>query len=347
MSSGSKSFAVVVLLVAGAAWAAGQAPPAAVPATGTPKLETSELKWDFGTVWQGTPLEYEVLIKNVGDAPLEILDIKSSCGCTIPTKPKSALAPGESDTLKITYTSDKKLGKAHQTVTLVTNDPQRQTAVVSVRGEVTPSFEMEPRGGLVFGGLLGSARESRTVEIVNKYEQPMKLELEASPEPGPYEITVREIEPGQKFAVTATTRPPLGVGAVQANVVLRTGHERPEKIEVLAYGFVRPPVNVTPKSLMLPKNSIMDMHYKLRVTCAPDAAIKVTSARASHESIKVALDDPAEQPAGQYTILVTLPPGDRIPDGAEPEIEILTDADDPALKALKVPIKIIHPRSGA
>ena len=33
--------------------------------------------------------------KNTGDAPLVILNVQSTCGCTIPTKPKEPIMPGK------------------------------------------------------------------------------------------------------------------------------------------------------------------------------------------------------------------------------------------------------------
>jgi len=52
-----------------------------------PKIEFEESEFDFGTIEQGTAVEHIFKFKNTGEAPLVIVDAKSSCGCTVPEKP--------------------------------------------------------------------------------------------------------------------------------------------------------------------------------------------------------------------------------------------------------------------
>ncbi len=40
---------------------------------------------------------------NTGDAPLIIKDVKSTCGCTVPTKPKEPIAPGKTGEIEVKY----------------------------------------------------------------------------------------------------------------------------------------------------------------------------------------------------------------------------------------------------
>ena len=84
----------VAMILASAGWqAVATAQEAATP---TPRVQVETETWDFGTLWQGMPAETRVKIQNVGDAPLTIDNVKSSCGCTTPGKPESPLAPGAS-----------------------------------------------------------------------------------------------------------------------------------------------------------------------------------------------------------------------------------------------------------
>ncbi len=312
-----------------------------------PRLEAENLEWDFGTVWQGEPLEHIVTLKNVGDAPLEITEVKSSCGCTTPSKPKSPLMPGESDKLTVSYNSKSKMGKANQTITLTTNDPQQARVIVRVRGEVKPCYELKPKSGVMFGSLLSSTRETRTVEIRNLYDQPLSLEVKAEQDTSPYELKLKEVEEGQLFELAVSTVPPLPVGTVQTSIKLATNLERYPELPITVFGFVPSPVKVTPASLFWPKNSVMEMKYTLWVSHAPDHPIKVLGATANHESIKVTVagDDADPGAKGQIKVLVTLPPGNRLPDDVEPSIEIQTDAKGTSFETISVPVKVVIPRS--
>jgi hypothetical protein len=339
----SSAVVVIGLAVCELAAAQEQAP----APSGVPRLELSTQEWNFGEAWQGQPLKHEITLKNVGDASLEILDVRTSCGCTTPTRPKSPLAPGESSTMTISYDSAKRVGPANHTITLTTNDPSQPSVVIQLVGNVKPVYEIDPRDGLVFGQLYQNSAETRTIQILNKYKDKMLVELKQGQEFGPFQMELKAIEPGMRYALSATTRPPLDVGRYQVNVVLTTSVELVPEIPVLVYAFVQPPVAVRPEKLFLPKNMVSEMKRVLRVSHAPDQPVEVTGVRSTHPAIKVELEA-VKPPAGEkaeyaYRIMVTLPPGDRIPEGAEPQIEITTNSKDPRYQKLTVPVEPVSP----
>jgi hypothetical protein len=47
-----------------------------------PRIEFSETQHDFGQAWQGDNLTHLFTFKNTGSSPLEITNIRASCGCT-------------------------------------------------------------------------------------------------------------------------------------------------------------------------------------------------------------------------------------------------------------------------
>src|SRR5690606_37497406 len=60
-----------------------------------PVITFEESSFDFGTIDQGTNVEHVFKFKNTGDAPLMIVNAKSSCGCTVPEYTKEPVAPGD------------------------------------------------------------------------------------------------------------------------------------------------------------------------------------------------------------------------------------------------------------
>ena len=40
---------------------------------------------------------------NTGNAPLIITNVQSTCGCTVPSKPKEPIMPGKSDKIEVKY----------------------------------------------------------------------------------------------------------------------------------------------------------------------------------------------------------------------------------------------------
>ena len=59
---------------------------------------------------------------NTGDKELLILSASSSCGCTVPEYPKTAIMPGMKDSIKVSYGgSTRRVGKMKKTISLTTN----------------------------------------------------------------------------------------------------------------------------------------------------------------------------------------------------------------------------------
>jgi len=89
---------------------------------------------DYGTVFQNEDGEKIFKFKNVGDAPLIISKVKTSCGCTVPKYSKAPITPGESGELTIKYDT-KKLGNFTKTITVMSNAKDGNT-ILKIKGNV-------------------------------------------------------------------------------------------------------------------------------------------------------------------------------------------------------------------
>lgn len=85
-----------------------------------PVITFEESSFDFGTIDQGTHVEHVFKFKNTGEAPLMIVNAKSSCGCTIPEYTKAPVAPGEDGQLLVKFNGSGR-NQVSKTVTLTTN----------------------------------------------------------------------------------------------------------------------------------------------------------------------------------------------------------------------------------
>ncbi|MFC7357120.1 DUF1573 domain-containing protein [Jejudonia soesokkakensis] len=85
-----------------------------------PVMTFDEIEHDFGTIEQGTNVEHLFTFTNTGEAPLVIVDAKSSCGCTVPSFPKEAIAPGGKGELLVKFNGSGK-NQVSKTVTVTAN----------------------------------------------------------------------------------------------------------------------------------------------------------------------------------------------------------------------------------
>ena len=119
-----RSVALLLVLLIAVPVTLAQVPSAEQPVTpaqaaAAPKLEVSTSVWDFGQKWAGEKAETTITLRNVGDAPLRIEKVKTSCGCTAASMKKKLLEPGESEEVKITYSTKKRVAKVSRRQVIV------------------------------------------------------------------------------------------------------------------------------------------------------------------------------------------------------------------------------------
>jgi len=106
-----------------------------------PRVEFNTTSYDFGSVTEGTPVQYDFIIKNIGKSDLIIRKIKASCGCTTVTPSKSVLKPGESTELSASFRTSGYSGRQGKTITVITNDPKNPTMILRMTGNVNKKKE--------------------------------------------------------------------------------------------------------------------------------------------------------------------------------------------------------------
>lgn len=104
-----------------------------------PKMEFKTSVMDYGLIEHNSDGNREFVLTNTGNAPLIISNAKGSCGCTVPTWPKAPIAPGESASIGVKYSTNR-IGKFTKTITLTTN-AEEKTKILTIKGEVKKPVE--------------------------------------------------------------------------------------------------------------------------------------------------------------------------------------------------------------
>ena len=93
-------------------------------------MEINEL-FDAGDVVKGEMVSAEFKIKNTGDYPLVIGEVKGSCSCTVADYPHEPIAPGETGVISAHVDTDKvEAGLMNKGVRIVSNTDPSITEVV-------------------------------------------------------------------------------------------------------------------------------------------------------------------------------------------------------------------------
>src|ERR1051326_4297442 len=105
-----------------------------------PRLTIVEPVKDYGTVPKGDKLEWAFLVKNTGDADLQIIAAKPGCGCTVADFDK-VIKPGATGKVTAHVDTTAFAGPISKSVTLETNDPNTPTAQLTLHAIVKPFVE--------------------------------------------------------------------------------------------------------------------------------------------------------------------------------------------------------------
>ena len=313
-------------------------PASSQPSGPPPRMELSARAFDFGEVWQGVPATKEFTIKNTGEGPLTV-QVSSSCGCTVPTSPKSPLEPGGTTSFTITYAARAK-GEAHKTITLTTNDPAQPTVMIEVKGKVNPVFECEPADRLVFDDLEpNSPAVTKSIKLTNKYARPVNLTLKEGQDFGRLDIKFKEITPGQEYEFTVTTMPPLRIGQNRASVVLNSDVSGVAPITLYVFANAQPHVFTMPFTVVVEPKETQPSEQTVSLVYRQETAVKITEVKSDLPGFKYdvfpAPPTPNPQPQGTVRIRVTLPAYQDVPETGS-KIVIFTDSQNPDYQKLEV-----------
>lgn len=111
-----------------------------------PVISFDETEHDFGTIVNGTPVETKFKYTNTGDSPLVVSNIKSTCGCTVPSDwKKDPLAPGESAEFTVKF-NGKGNNQVSKSITLTTNT-EKGSEVVKIKAFIEPDPNAPAKAG--------------------------------------------------------------------------------------------------------------------------------------------------------------------------------------------------------
>jgi hypothetical protein len=126
-----KAFLLFFALFAGVLFAQAQSRASNTNQESALKFEKTE--HNFGEIPQNVPAVYEFKFKNTSNRPVQIVSVKTSCGCTTPFYTKDPVAPKKSGVVKVSYNAAR-MGAFTKTITVTTSEGA--TIYLTIRGTV-------------------------------------------------------------------------------------------------------------------------------------------------------------------------------------------------------------------
>ncbi len=85
-----------------------------------PEISFNKLVHNYGTIEKGSNGMCEFEFTNTGKEPLILENVRSSCGCTVPSWPKEPLKKKKTATIKVKYNTNR-VGTISKSITVYSN----------------------------------------------------------------------------------------------------------------------------------------------------------------------------------------------------------------------------------
>src|SRR5512143_2655944 len=206
-----------------------------------PHVEVAPTSVDVGTIDDATKAKASFTIKNTGNAELDILDVKPTCGCTVANLSSKKIAPGGQATLDAVYDPHNASGNVHRYINVRTNDPKVQTVTLGITANVIPLPAPQIALSIynVQGITLSAGKsDTRELRVTNNGQKDLNItEITNSPgitssmegsnfPPGKTTKVDLTLKPGETKTLSLTISPKVNSGFFSEMIIIRSNAKR-------------------------------------------------------------------------------------------------------------------------
>lgn len=198
--------------------------------------------YEFGIMNVGSTGQHTFIIKNEGDAPLQLKKGDTTCKCTLSELENDEIPPGGTAEIKLEWTPKDATPQFHQKADIWTNDPENLTIALNVVGTVDDYLHMVPDGSWelpvlvdddprsIEGRIFSTVLDDFNILSVDTPSDYLSAEWRVLEKD---ELAQYNAKSG--FEVKVTAQPTMAVGKHSDLVTITTDVEEREKLSVSVY----------------------------------------------------------------------------------------------------------------
>jgi len=313
------------------------APVQAAVSNAVPRLVSPEPVHHFGTVDNREGLEHRFALKNEGDAPLVIDQVKPSCGCTLAELSHTTIPAGGEAELVAKLDLSRRRGEQKLSIRIDSNDPEHPQYWLYLKGYAESDLRVEP-DKIYFGVLKEGERPRERVELELRGGDTFTLTSVESSSTN-FAVEVKKpllLKRGRRYRLVIS---PVGLtpGAFNGNIRVRTDHEEYPVVDIPVSATVLDHLMVAPQDIVLDRRQAEPVSRFVVVRAGLVQGFAITNVVAPDPSIGV---DVMEMGENAYRIRLSNLVADDALDGKP--LRIFTDVE--AEPELEVPFHVIPPR---
>ena len=309
-----------------------------------PVIDIAEKIKDFGTVAKGEKIRAIFEVRNTGKAPLEVTQVRPTCGCTVASFDRT-IPPGGTGKITAEVDTTGFSGPVSKAVLVFSNDPATPQVNVVIKADVRAFIEVLPRPLVIFRNVLQGEPASEKLVLLSADGSDFKIEgAEASG--GPYQLTYKELEEkervperkGSQWELTVTVPANAPEGMLNQKIVVKTSAVKAPEVTINVTGAVRPVVQVIPAQInfgTVAGDALVGQNF-LVVNNRQGAELQLSDVKVDNPNFSTEV---IPLQAGQrYQVAVSMKAG--VPKGTQKATVTITTSD-PVRKLLEVPVQAV------
>lgn len=273
---------------------------------------------------------------NRGERPVVILDVATSCGCTVPEFSRKPVLPGDTTRIAVTFDPMNRPGAFAKELAVYSSE-RKKIATLTIRGSVVPReksieerYPIDAGGGLRLDGTLCAftyiyqgGRKQMAIGYVNTSDRTLRLELRPEHASGLLDIDYpRQIGPGEQGEIDFAYAIPPGkprYGTLRDAFTVHVDGHRSETV-LVAHGIgVDDPASADKAAAPQAQTDPAIVKFGPVKHSAPIQRRTFVLANTGGSNLVVR----AVENGGH--VAVTLKPGCTIPPGSRRTVELLLD----------------------
>ncbi|NBP64547.1 MAG: DUF1573 domain-containing protein [Bacteroidetes bacterium] len=208
-----------------------------ISATAQPKLDViGGSTYDWGKVpFSKGPLKGAIKLKNAGNQPLKISEVRPGCGCTTAPLDKKYLKPGEFATINVTLNPGAASGELVKGLTISSNDPKVPIKAITLKAYIMKAIQVLPQPYIAFPqSNVGKSTET-TMTLKNTITKPITITQFVTSQGITVLVKSKSIPPGGQVSIPVKAKP-MYKGYWNGTITCRTNNPELPEFDVVVYG---------------------------------------------------------------------------------------------------------------
>jgi hypothetical protein len=328
-------------------WSASLAAQSALAEQWVDKM-VADREHNFGTVARGADTVYRFPVKNIYKQDIELVNVRSSCGCTSPSIEKALLKTGETGYIVASFNTRTFTGMHGATLTVEVkwNDKgiwRRGETQLRVNGNIRGDVVFQP-GAVQFGTIDQGIVAEKDVEVSYAGRPDWKIvDVRGASDHLEVELSQKQRSSSRvSYELVVRLKNSAVAGHINDQLILVTNDERNPRIPIHVSGRVIPAISVAPESVLL-GDVIFGQQVSKKVIVRGKKPFRIVSIKCDEDSFQFNVED---KPNERHVVEIVFDAKKDIGD-VKQLIHITTDLGATFETTLTAYVKVVDPKPEA